>query len=245
MTGEADRFNSTGPSWAERAGLGGLRAVIGPNSSDRENSFLHGIQMYAARRTDRRIPDHGSLVDFGCGNGRFTRFFGARGHRVLGTEITSEMIDSARVDTTDPACSFALTDGIAIPADDASVDAIWICGVLRFSIFVPEPVLDKIAAEMMRVLRPGGLVVNVEMFLDQDPKVFVDEFVAAGFSKRAVRVLHRYGARLEHYMRHPRIPSRILPWLGARCAQLRYHLDWPERVTGLSDYYFEFQKPSP
>ena len=244
MPDELGRFRTAGLSWSERAALGGLRAVIGPSSSSRNNNFLHGIHSYGAARALRLLPRQAAVVDFGCGNGRFSRFFADNGCSVLGTEITPQMIDQAREECP-PACTFELTDGIHIPVPAASLDAIWCCGVLRFSLFGEDPVHDQIAAEMFRALRPGGRVVNLEVFVDQEPRVFTRDFESAGFVARPAHVVHRYGGRLEHYCKDKRIPEGLVPILGRVCASIRYHFDFPERLsTGLRDYFFVFDKPA-
>jgi ubiquinone/menaquinone biosynthesis C-methylase UbiE len=244
MPDEVGRFGTAGLSWAERATLGGLRAVIGPSSSERNNQFSHGIHTYGARRAARTLPVRASVVDFGCGTGRFTRFFAERGCTVLGTEITAEMVEGARVECSGVDCAFALTDGIRIPADDASIDLIWACGVLRFSLFGDAPVHDQIAAEMFRVLRPGGKVINLEVYVDQPPKTFQRDFETAGFVARPAHVLCRYGGTFEHYLKHPIWPDAWVGWLGRRCAQLRYHLDPPGRQErGIRDYLLVYDKP--
>lgn len=244
MPDELGNFETAGLSWAERAKLGGLRAVIGPSSSARNNAFMHGIHTFGATYASRE-SGAGSIVDFGCGTGRFTRFFAQRGWSVLGTEITAEMIEQARTECADVTCEFALTDGIHIPTGDSTLDVIWCCGVLRFSMVGDHPVHDQIAREMFRVLRPGGKVVNLEVYVDQDASVFQSDFVTAGFRARAPRVLCRYGGRLEHYLKHKRIPDAWILWLGGRCAQLRYHLDPPNRLSrGLRDYLLIFDKPA-
>ena len=244
MPDEKCRFHTTGLSWAERAGLDGLRAVLVPEDRPRRNNFIHGIHTFGARRAFHFLAPNAFLMDFGCGSGRFTRFFAGLGCKVLGTEITKRMLERARRDCSGAKCSFVLTDGISIPVADGSLDAIWCCAVLRYSLFVPDPVYDKIAAEMFRVLRPGGIVANVEMYVDREPRVFLKDFESVGFTTRSVRVLQRYDGRLERFFGNCRWPQAWIPWMAQRCAQLRYHFDWPERaVTGLRDYLFVWEKP--
>jgi ubiquinone/menaquinone biosynthesis C-methylase UbiE len=244
MPDEVGRFGTAGLSWSQRAVLGGLRAVIGPGLSNSKNLFLHGIHTYGARRASQLMPEHAVVVDFGCGNGRFSKFFARRGHTVLGTEITQEMLDGANASCADEeGCQFALTDGVHIPAADGSLDTIWACGVLRFSLFVDNPVYDKIAAEMHRVLRYGGRVVNLEVYVDRDPDVFIKDFEAAGFHTREVRVIHRYSGLAERVLARARVPDAAIAWVGERVAQARFHFDNPRRETqGLRDYYFVFEK---
>src|SRR5712692_8429302 len=94
--GVLTKFQTAGPSWAERAHCGELNAVLSPMGTERRNRFLHGVELYGAKKALALRRQEGVLVDFGCGTGRFVRFFGQRGYSVIGTEITAEMLREAR-----------------------------------------------------------------------------------------------------------------------------------------------------
>src|SRR5215831_17116913 len=97
MPDELSRFQITSPSWAERAELGELHSVLSPFASEKRNVFLHSTQLVAAKvaLSLNRDKDNPVIVDFGCGTGRFVRFFGRRGASVTGGEITREMQEAA------------------------------------------------------------------------------------------------------------------------------------------------------
>ena len=207
MPDEKSLFQTTGLSWSERASLGGLQAILmQPNM--RRNLFLHGVNTFGAKRALKYFPPNRRIIDFGCGTGRFTTFFALRQRHVLGTEVTPEMLERAKKECTEGSCEFALTDGTSLPCASASVDGIWCCSVLRYSLFVSNPAYDRIAKEMYRVLRPGAYVVNCEMYVDVPPGVFLQGFEDAGFETRNIFVLQRYGGRLERMLSHRLIPDR-------------------------------------
>lgn len=239
-----EQFQTAGPSWSERAKLGGLNAVLSPEGSPHRNLFLHGTGSFGANHALSLLSPKSSIIDFGCGTGRFTRLFASHGHKVLGTEITPEMIAEAHKEGSSPDYSYVLTNGISIPAEDGSQDAVWCCGVLRYSLLVDNPVYDKIVAEMLRVLRPGGFVINVEMYVDKPAETFTRDFEAAGFLTREVRVLQRREGKLEQFFDIELWPAPWFETLGKINARLRYHLDNPRRPwAGLRDYFFVWQKP--
>ena len=247
MAHEGERFQNIGLTCAERSRLDGLRAVLAPEGdarTERRNLFMHGVHLFGAKwamRSDRNVK---TVIDFGCGPGRFIRMFGEKGWNVIGTEITPEMIDAAKTAGLPPNARIYLTDGISIPEADNSFDLIWCCAVLRYSLLTNDPVYDRIVAEMFRVLRPGGLVVNVEMYVDNPYSVFTMDFEQIGFKTLKARVLHRYRGRLERYLLNRRLPKTLLVRTGSLCAALRYIFDSPDRkVTGLRDYFFVWQKP--
>src|SRR5262249_30190992 len=96
MPDEIGGFQTSGLSWAERAQTRQLNAVLAPRGSERINRFLHSTNMVGARVAAALTPRRGVVVDFGCGTGRFVRYFGSKGYRLVGTEITSEMLLKAR-----------------------------------------------------------------------------------------------------------------------------------------------------
>lgn len=263
MVPNATRFQLDDRLWSSIARLGELSAVLSPGSSERRNLFLHAVTLVGARAALRlaakRRANNGILVDFGCGTGRFVRFFGAKGYSVIGVDITPEMLSEARRFGLPQGSELHLIDGVSLPFPDQSVNIIWVCGVLKFSLFAPgsvcrggsglivnepfTPVYYEIAREMFRVLKLGGLVVNVEMYVDAQPQVFNYDFERAGFVTEQVRVLHRYG-RLDKFSKSPRLPLKLVTLAGRLSATLRFWFDNPaRRVSGLRDYFFVFSKP--
>ncbi len=261
------QFETGGPSWAERAAYGGLRAVISPTGTAQHNLFIHSLCLYGASmalcrcNSGRRPLD---VVDYGCGNGRFLSFFSKHGCCVTGVDVTPEMLDEARKIESQGKCTLKLTDGKTIPLPDQSVDLIWICAVFKYCVFPPgaacrggatnsagngsatedfKPSGNQLASEMYRVVRAGGIVVNYEMYVDSPPQAFAGAFEIAGFETEAVRVLHRYGGYEERFQT-ARIPLSFIPCLAGLSCRLRACFDSPQRlVRGFRDYLFVWRRP--
>jgi hypothetical protein len=108
-------------------------------------------------------------------------------------------------------------------------------------------VYSDVAKEMYRVLRPGGFVVNVEMWVEAEADVFISDFEGAGFVTKRVGVLRRYLGRPERICEwrewHP-LPQRIVVAAGQLTAQFRLWFDNPRRRdTGMMrDYLFVWRK---
>lgn len=94
------------------------------------------------------------LLDVGGGPGYFATAFTNSGWRYVGVEPDpTEMHAAGRVGAGGPG-SFVRASGLALPFADASVD---VCLSSNVAEHVAEP--WRLGAEMLRVTRPGGLVV--------------------------------------------------------------------------------------
>ena len=237
-------FFDKGLSWAERARLNPLEAVISIGGG-RGNVFSRGIHAHVADAAIgyfRRNAARPVVVDFGCGNGRFCEFFARRGCEVRGTEITPEMLENARTQCGGLPCTFDLTDGISLPFDDNSINGISCCGVLRYSLLVEDPCYDEIAREFHRVLAPGASVVNCEMYVDVPSSRFTEGFEKAGFVTEKTAVVNGYGF-IERVAGNRRLPAQLMYPAGRATAAVR-SLFTSERSMGahLRDYMFVWTK---
>ena len=94
-------------------------------------------------------------LDVGCGNGAFTELLVDRvgPSSILGVDPSDAQLDYARKRHTAGIAQFAKGDAMALPVADASFDAAVMALVI---FFVPQP--PKGVAEMVRAVRPGGLI---------------------------------------------------------------------------------------
>ena len=104
----------------------------------------------------RVLPSDGrgkELLDVGCGTGHWARFFGERGYRVAGIDVSPPMVRVAR-EKGIAGASFAVADAHALPYDSGRFDVTAAITTLEF-VRDPEVVLQ----EMVRCTRrPGGIV---------------------------------------------------------------------------------------
>jgi len=95
-----------------------------------------------------------SVLDVGGGPGYFASAFGALGLSYIGVEPSSSELHAAPTVDLPSSGTFVRASGMALPFADACVD---ICLSSNVAEHVPRP--WDLGAEMLRVTRPGGLVV--------------------------------------------------------------------------------------
>jgi ubiquinone/menaquinone biosynthesis C-methylase UbiE len=100
---------------------------------------------------DRRIK---TILDLGCGTGRFTEALGTRfDAEVIGLDPSNKMLEQARRKRADSRIRYELGRGEAIPLPDNSVDLIFMSMVFHH---FNNPAL--VVREADRVLRDGGTI---------------------------------------------------------------------------------------
>ena len=109
------------------------------------------------------------IADLGCGSGVFSNLLRRRGVDVIGVDLSPRLIRIAR--ETYPEIEFREGDLEHLPFDDESFDGVLLAGVLHHL-----PDWTASAAEIRRVLKPGGRFVafdpnrmNPAMYMYRDP----------------------------------------------------------------------------
>ncbi|HEU5229160.1 MAG TPA: methyltransferase domain-containing protein [Ktedonobacteraceae bacterium] len=97
------------------------------------------------------------ILDVGCGSGNTLQSFaryGAAVANLYGIDLMKPRIERAR--NTNPALHWQVGSAHQLPYEDASFDLV--TSFVLFSSVLSEPLRQKIADEMWRVLKPGGLI---------------------------------------------------------------------------------------
>ncbi len=95
------------------------------------------------------------LLDVGCGAGQLALIAARAGAQVSGCDIAANWIERARSRAAAEELDIAFDEGDAesLPYDDAQFDAVV---SLVGAMFAPRP--DRVAEELIRVCRPGGMI---------------------------------------------------------------------------------------
>jgi len=121
--------------------------------------FLRSKAALLADVIAEQLPDCPSpkVLDVGCGVGALHPLLAPLCGTLDGADISAACIDQARVDN--PGVTYSAYAGLALPYADGAFDmAIAICVMHH----VPPAHWTAFAAELKRVVRPGGLVCVIE-----------------------------------------------------------------------------------
>jgi SAM-dependent methyltransferase len=158
---EADGASLSGLAyWEWRARRYGARAVLHVGHGEDEIAAVTRLQGERLRTVLARHLRGGErlALDFGCGTGRLTPLLAeAIAGRALGVDPVASLLQLA---PAHGACEFRVLEGGRIPVPSGRVDVALVCLVLGG---IPDGApLDGAAAEIDRVLAPGGLLVLAE-----------------------------------------------------------------------------------
>jgi len=186
----------------------------------------------------RDDPEPIRLLDFGCGSGIFSVQVGPFAERVVGIDISEDMIRLARqlADDLGQAVELVTYDGQQAPFADHEFNRV----VARESLcHVPDEQLPATLSEIARVLEPGGLFYWLEQVSEsprwQRPitpwqkKRSVDELLArseeAGFELVSMQAVRRPRFPWIYLVWFRLVPSRWIPMLA------RWEVAWNRRFT--------------
>ena len=119
-----------------------------------EHKALH---LLAIARRHLGDPGELSALDLGCGVGATDAFLAGAFGDLHGVDIAKEAV--ARAAEANPTVTYSPYDGVRLPFDDGEFDLAFTINVLHH---VPVAARPGFAAEMARVVRPGGLAIVIE-----------------------------------------------------------------------------------
>ena len=97
------------------------------------------------------LPDAGTVLDFGCGSGRDTKYFIEKGYTVDATDGSEKLCKIAGKYTGIDVRHMLFSELDA----DMKYDGIWACSSI---LHLPKDELKTVIAKMIRAVRPGGYI---------------------------------------------------------------------------------------
>ena len=143
---------------------------------------VRNLWMRAVEAETRGRGEIDSILDLGCGTGRFSRALSDHfGARVLAIDPSTTMLAEARSKQDTPQVRHALARGEEVPLDDGSIDLIFMSMVFHhFS----NPA--QVAGECRRVLRPKGIAFMRAGVTDR-----IDSYPYVPFFPASIPLLYR------------------------------------------------------
>lgn len=129
-----------------------LRAYYDQDAHVRASRDLHGVRLdYRARFLDRLGTNQRLVLEVGCGPGKDAAAIAAAGHRYVGLDLSLVHAQYTRA-----AVGAALQGSLLhLPIATGSVDAAW---TMSTYMHVPDAHIAGALDELVRVVRPGGLI---------------------------------------------------------------------------------------
>ena len=184
------------------------------------------------------------VLDFGCGSWRIAYWIAPKVKRVVGLEVTREMIDLAEKNRTAKNIQFMVYDGIHFPVVPYPFDIILSVWVLQY---MEGEKLKKTVSELARYLREDGKLYLIEQASDNPavrrPKV--KEYLKA-LKESKLECLRYYPIRngrwwMLYLIRYGLIPKRWFPQIAFRELTKNRQID--KRISYYRDYLFLIKRP--
>jgi len=230
-------------NWRERAEKGFLASGIDP--ADRRGLKNYYIDLLHKIALEEVLDLKGDevVLDFGCGSGRMAYWIAPNVKRVVGLEITHEMIDLAEAHGTAENVEFMVYDGACFPAIPDPFDIIFSVWVLQY---MGGEKLGKTVSELAQYLKEDGKLYVIEQASD-DPKARrpkVDEYLQA-FQESKLECLRYYPIRngrwfVLYLIRYGFIPKNWLPRIAHR--ELSKRRGERGRINFYKDFLFLLRK---
>jgi SAM-dependent methyltransferase len=223
--------------WRVRARRGFLASGIDPaDKRGHKNYYIDLLQKMALEEVLELKGDE-FVLDFGSGGGRMAYWIAPRVKKVVGLEITPEMIDLAERNRTAENVEFILYDKTHFPAFQNQFDLIVCVWVLQY---MEERTLKRTVSTLAEYLRNEGRFYVIEQVSD-NPKMVRPKLkkYLKGFEESRLECLQYYPIRkgrwwLLYFIRYGFIPLKWFPKIAA------WELEEGRRFENGISYYRDF-----
>ena len=179
--------------WSQRAEEGFLASGIDPADRKGHKNYYIDLLQKMALEEALELKEDEVVLDFGCGSGRFSYWIAPRVKKVVGLEITPEMIELAERHRTVENVEFIVYDGFHFPVFPYLFDLVVSVGVLQM---MRGEVLKRNISQLAQYLKEGGKICLIEQ-ASYDPNIGrpkVEEYLEA-FEDSKLECLRQYPIR--------------------------------------------------
>lgn len=229
--------------WRGQAEKGFLASGI--DAADRrgcKNQYIDLLQKIALEEVLELRGDE-TVLDFGCGSGRFSYWIAPRVKKVVGLETTAEMIQLARKNDRGENIDFKVYDGINFPNLPYAFNLILSVGVLQY---MKGETLQKNVDQLAQFLEKGGKFCLIEQTSEnpERERPRVEEYLQA-FKKSNLKCLRQYPIRrgrwwLLYLIRYGMIPRVFFPNIAKY--EIRRLRNRKRPISYYQDYLFALTK---
>jgi ubiquinone/menaquinone biosynthesis C-methylase UbiE len=171
----------------------GFAPVLHPLAPPWFNQLIDSLQFRGLRRAlaFAAVPSGARFLDVGCGTGRWVRRYEESGFAVVGVDATIGMLQIARAHGTRSPLAVGLAE--AMPFSDAVFDCVSDITVVQH---FPYELQSRALQEMIRVLKPGGWLILLELIWRRDSQIGKDSHVFPRQPRDWVSEVENRGASL-------------------------------------------------
>ena len=225
--------------WAKRAQKGFLASGIDPaDRKGHKNDYIDLLHKMALEEVLELKGDE-VVLDFGCGSGRFSYWIASRVKKVVGLEVTAEMVELAERYRTAENVEFMVYDGVHFPVIPYSFDLILSVGVLQI---MKGELLKNTLSSLAQYLKKDGRFYFIEQVSDS-PKVErpkVKEYLQA-FKESKLGCLQYYPIRngrwwMLYLIRYGLVPHKWFPQIASW--EMNKNRKREDKITYYRDYLF-------
>jgi SAM-dependent methyltransferase len=235
-------FNET-VHWDERAQMGLLASGIDPKDRRGDKNYYIDLLQKMALEDVLELKGDEIVLDFGCGSGRVSSWIAPKVKKVVGLEITPEMIELAERNRTAENVEFIVYDGIHFPVLPYQVDLVISIGVLQY---MDVNTLKRIVPKLSCYLKPGGKFCFIEQASD-NPKILrpaVKDYLQA-VEESKLDCIKFYPIRngrwwILYLIRYGFIPRRLFPDIAK--SEVSRRSRERKTISYYQDYLFVLKK---
>jgi len=223
--------------WSQRAEEGFLASGIDPaDRRGHKNYYIDLLQKMALEEV-LELKGNEIVLDFGCGSGRFSYWIAPRVKKIVGLEITPEMIELAEKNRTTQNVEFMVYDGLHFPVFPNPFDLVLSVGVLQI---MEGELLKNTLSSLTQYVKKDGRFYLIEQVSNNTKmdRPNIKEYLDA-FKESKLECLQHYPIRngrwwLLYLIRYGMIPKGWFRQIA------HYELEKRRREKGYIRFYKDF-----